>query len=56
MSLWEVPDIATAKLMELFYTYISRNMERHDAFRNAMLKLKEEYKDPHDWAGFVLLD
>lgn len=56
MSLWEVSDEATSKLMQLFYENLTRGMRTHDAFRKAQLKLKKQNDDPFEWAGFVLLD
>ena len=56
MSLWEVSDEATSKLMQIFYENITHGMEKHKAFRNAQLELKKQNGDPYAWAGFVLLD
>jgi len=56
MSLWEVPDQATAKLMSIFYSNLAKGKERHESFRQAILLLKKEYDNPYYWAGFVMLD
>lgn len=56
MSLWEVSDEATSKLMQLFYENISHGMETHNAFRKAQFELKKQNDNPFEWAGFVLLD
>ena len=56
MSLWEVSDEATSKLMQIFYENITHGMEIHKAFRKAQLELKKQSDDPFEWAGFVLLD
>lgn len=56
MSLWEVSDEATSKLMQIFYENITHGMDTHKAFRKAQLELKKQNDDPFEWAGFVLLD
>ncbi len=56
MSLWEVSDEATSKLMQIFYENITDGMDTHKAFRKAQLELKRQNDDPFEWAGFVLLD
>ena len=56
MSLWEVSDEATSKLMQDFYDNITHGMDVHKAFRKAQLELKKQNDDPFEWAGFVLLD
>lgn len=56
MSLWKVQDDATSILMTQFYTYLMSGKERHQALWMAMMDVKEKYKDPYYWAGFVMLD
>ena len=56
MSLWKVQDDATSMLMTQFYTYLTDGIEKHQALWKAMMDVKEKYKDPYYWAGFVMLD
>ena len=56
MSLWEVSDEATSRLMQVFYENLTRGVEIHTAFRKAQQELKKQKDDPFEWAGFVLLD
>ena len=56
MSLWKVQDDATAMLMTQFYTYLTNGMEKHQALWTAMMDVRQKYKDPYYWAGFVMLD
>ena len=56
MSLWKVQDDATSMLMTRFYTYLTGGTERHQALWKAMMDVREKYKDPYYWAGFVMLD
>lgn len=56
MSLWKVQDDATSLLMTQFYTYLTDGIDKHQALWKAMMDVKEEYKDPYYWAGFIMLD
>ena len=56
MSLWKVQDDATSMLMTQFYTYLNDGTEKHQALWKAMKDVKDKYKDPYYWAGFVMLD
>ena len=56
MSLWKVQDDATAMLMTQFYTYLTNDMEKHQALWAAMMDVRKKYKDPYYWAGFIMLD
>ncbi|NEP16707.1 MAG: CHAT domain-containing protein, partial [Leptolyngbya sp. SIO4C1] len=54
VSLWQVPDDATAELMIEFY----RQRQRHDdaqALRQAMLTTMQTYANPQAWAAFTLI-
>jgi CHAT domain-containing protein len=55
LSLWRVGDRATVELMKLFYTDLKSGMGRHEALRNAQLKLLHHpnYKNPYNWAAFI---
>lgn len=56
MSLWKVQDDATSMLMTRFYKYLTDGVEKHKALWKAMMDVREKYKDPYYWAGFVMLD
>ena len=57
VSLWSVPDAPTAKLMTDFYENMYKNkLDKAQALRQAMLKMKEQYPDtPRKWAAFTLI-
>ncbi|HLO55491.1 MAG TPA: tetratricopeptide repeat protein [Saprospiraceae bacterium] len=56
MSLWQVPDKQTSKLMILFYqNWLDHEMSIPDAFAAAQKKMKDDGFDPYQWAGFVLI-
>lgn len=58
VSLWRVPDNATAKMRELFYTALLKDKQScHQAFRKAQHAMREKYPtNPVNWAGFVLIE
>ena len=56
MSLWKVQDDATSMLMTQFYNYLNDGTEKHQALWKAMKDVKDKYKDPYYWAGFIMLD
>ena len=56
MSLWKVDDNATMELMNTFYSNWLGGMSKHDAFNNAVEKIRGHYKSPYYWAAFVMLD
>jgi CHAT domain-containing protein len=55
VSLWKVPDDATALLMTEFYENWQTESDRAQALRQAMLTTMEEYPDPINWAAFTLV-
>lgn len=57
MSLWQVADYQTQQLMSTFYRkWLNDKMTIPDAFRSAQQAMREKYKDPFLWAGFVLVE
>jgi CHAT domain-containing protein len=58
VSLWSVPDRATAELMTQFYGHLlDGGMRPADALRSAQRSIAAErrWRDPYFWAGFLLL-
>jgi len=56
MSLWKVPDEATAELMTNFYQQWLSGQTKQNAFKTAQQKVREKYKSPYYWAAFVMMD
>ena len=54
LTLWDVDDISTAKLMKSFYRSMPQQ-SRAQALQAAMLEIREEYPHPFYWAPFVLI-
>ena len=55
MSLWKVDDAATQKLMVAFYKNWLKCGNKREAFKQAQLAVKKEYKHPYYWGAFVLV-
>ena len=60
MSLWSVPDAATAELMRRFYQQLIVTGDMDEAFREAQRSMRQsQYPDPlfgvQDWGGFLLI-
>lgn len=59
MSLWNVNDESTMKMMTSFYHYYLEGMSKEDAFHKAQDELRKDCPSQHerpDWAAFILLD
>lgn len=59
MSLWPIHDEATKIFINCFYyNYISKGLDKHNAFKSAQEKLKNDpkYNSPIYWASYILLD
>jgi len=60
MSMWQVPDEETKRLMKLFYENWLGGMNKHEALRMAQRKLRDELRAegrdwPFFWGAFVLV-
>jgi CHAT domain-containing protein len=56
MSLWSVPDDATAEFMQIFYEQLFYQRTVEEAFQKAQATMKNKYRtQPHKWAGLVLI-
>lgn len=58
MSLWDVDDEATQKLMTGFYNNYFSGMPKREALTQAQKLIRETpgFEDPEYWAAFILLD
>jgi len=56
MSLWKVPDEATSKLMIDFYQNLLSGKSKQESFKKAQQNVRDEYKNPYYWAGFVMMN
>ena len=61
MSLWKVDDDITALLMTEFYRAWTSSSGKSKVTKAAALKeaqdiVKQKHPNPHDWAGFILID
>ena len=55
VSLWAVPDDATAALMTEFYRNLQSDSDRAQALRQAMLTTLQQFPSSRDWAAFTLM-
>lgn len=57
MSLWNVPDAATAELMKLFYeNWMDGKKSIGDALLSAQMNMRDEGWSPFYWGGFILVE
>ena len=55
VSLWAVPDVATAALILDFYNNLRKGLDKAQALRGAMLTTMKQYPQPRSWAAFTLI-
>ena len=55
LSLWDVHDQSTAKLMQHFYREFIRTGQMSSALQHAMQELRQDNPHPYFWAPFVLV-
>ncbi len=55
VSLWQVPDKPTSALMIAFHENLKKGEDKAQALRQAMLTTMNQYPEPTDWAGFMLV-
>ena len=57
MSLWNVSDAATQRMMSSFYSSLAAGASRHEAFAAAQQAVRSAgFTDPYYWASFIMLD
>lgn len=56
-TLWQVPDDATAFLMDIFYRELAAGASKATALRTAQLETRAQpqYAHPRNWAAFILI-
>ena len=55
MSLWKVDDVATEKMMSVFYEELSQMNGVRESFVKAQEQIKQTYPEPYYWGAFVLI-
>ncbi|MEE4197608.1 MAG: CHAT domain-containing tetratricopeptide repeat protein [Bacteroidales bacterium] len=56
MSLWQVSDEVTQKLMTRFYGYLLETNNKIEAFTKAQKEIKKDYPSPFYWGAFILMN
>jgi CHAT domain-containing protein len=56
ISLWQVSDEVTQKLMTNFYKYWLETGNKHMAFTRSQLDIKEIYTAPFYWGAFIMVN
>jgi CHAT domain-containing protein len=55
LTLWDVQDQSSARLMKFFYNNLAAGWGKGQALRHAMRQLKSEHPHPYYWAPFILV-
>ncbi|MGM9694677.1 MAG: CHAT domain-containing protein, partial [Alloprevotella sp.] len=56
MSLWDVNDAATQRMMSSFYEGLTQRISLHEAFSKARREMRHNgFDDPVSWAAFIIL-
>jgi CHAT domain-containing protein len=53
VSLWDVHDETTARLMKTFYSHLAAGASHWQSLRSAIIELKETEPHPYYWAPFI---
>ena len=57
MTLWQIPDFQTQAFMTTFYlSWLEEGKSIPEAFSAAQSYMRARYKDPYEWAAFILLE
>lgn len=56
ISLWQVSDEVTQKLMTHFYKYYLETGNTSEAFKKSQMEIKKQYPAPFYWGAFVLIN
>jgi tetratricopeptide (TPR) repeat protein len=55
LTLWDVQDQSSARLMKLFYSYLASGRTKAVALQQATRQVKSEQPHPYHWAPFILV-
>ncbi|MDH5603418.1 MAG: CHAT domain-containing protein, partial [Cyclobacteriaceae bacterium] len=55
VSMFKVDDVATQKLMSIFYRKWLQTGKKRESFIEAKKEVRNEFKDPVDWGAFVMV-
>ena len=55
LNLWKVDDSISFLFMKQFYSSLFSKHDLLTAYHDALNKIQEDYPDPYDWAGFILV-
>ncbi|MCB0686950.1 MAG: CHAT domain-containing protein [Saprospiraceae bacterium] len=55
LSLWKVPDQATAELMTHFFKFLLQNLNPDEALQQAQITVRKAHSNPYYWSGFLIL-
>ncbi len=55
IDLWKVDDSISFLFMKQFYSSLFSKHDLLTAYHDALNKIQEDYPDPYDWAGFILV-